>query len=185
MRIKRTSALVIIVSSLVIISVLALTIFGFYAYLEWKEKDMQKNYRIALYDLNAIVFADYVSLKLRATIDYGSVFTAKPIIEGTVKNMSNKKIFSLRVRIAFYDRDRRVVYADTFYPVGLDLESLINLGGVTENFLREGDSISFTRHLKNCPRKVVSYLGSQSRLTGHVRTETLKLDYKIEGIDIR
>ncbi len=185
MRIKRTSALVIIISSSVIVTVLALTIFGFYAYLEWKETDIDKNYRLGLYDLNARVFDKHILINLQAKLGAKGASRGKPIVEGTVKNASNKKIYSLKLRIAFCDRQRQVIYVDKFYPIGADPESLVNISGITENFLKEGDSISFERPLKNYPQEIESYLRTKSKFAKLPDVETLSLVYKIEGFYIK
>jgi len=185
MRIKRTSALVIVISSSVIISVLILTILGFYAYLEWKEKTIRKNYQLALYDLNGRVFAEYITIDLFPAIEAEGPFKGKPVIEGTVRNTSNKSIYSLKLKIAFCDPERRVAYIDRFYPVGTALDSPAAAGDVTENFLRENDSISFKRQLINCPPEVVRYLKSKSNFARVDRAGPLRLEYKIEGLDIR
>lgn len=185
MRIKRVSTLVIAISSLVIMSVLGLTIFGFYAYLGWKVKDIRQNYKLALYDLNGRVFGRYITLKLYPVISDRGAFKGKPVVEGTVENSSNKRIYSLKLKIAFYDPERRVVYVDRFYPVGLALEPPVNAPGATENFLRENDSISFVQPLKNCPPEVLLFLKSRSGFARDRGTEQFDFEYKIEGIDIR
>lgn len=186
--IKNRTALVIAFSSVIISSVLALTIFGFYAYLGWKEKEIRKNYKVALYDLNAKTFEKYVIVKLDARFDTEGIFKGKPIVRGTIKNTSRKTIYSLRLKLAFYDKEHRTVYVDTFYPVGLELESLVNIADIrkmTKNFLLEGDSISFKHRLKNCPPKVLEYLKSKRKFAGLGVSEPLKLEYKIAGLDIR
>lgn len=186
--IKNRTALVIVFSSLIISSVLALTIFGFYAYLEWKGKEIRRNYKMALYDLNTKVYEKYITVKLDGRIDTEGIFKGNPIVRGTIKNNSDKTIYSLRLKIAFYDLGNRTVYVDTFYPVGLALESLVNIVDVTKttkNFLLEGDSISFKHRLKNCPLKVLTFLKSKRKFAGLGVSEPLKLDYKIVGLDIR
>ena len=185
MRIKRISTLVITISSLVIISVLGLTIFGFYAYLGWKVKVIRQNYRAALYDLNGRTFARYVTIDLQPGIGTDGALKGKPVVEGTLKNSSNKKIYSLKLKIAFYDSLRRAIYVDRFYPVGPALESPANAADVTENFLRENDSISFVQPLKNCPSKVLLFLKSKLGFAKINDKEPIDFEYKIEGMDIR
>ena len=188
MRFKRTSALVVLISSAVIASVLGLTIFGFYAYLECKEKSSRKNYRLALYGLNGRIFDKYVPVNLQAKIDREGAFKDSPTVYGTITNNSNKKIYSLKLKITFSDPERRVVYVDTFYPVGSDIESSAGITDIvkkTENFLSEGDSISFTRQLNNCPQELLDYLKSRLKFAKLKSVEAMKLSYKIEGLDIR
>jgi len=185
MRIKRTSALVIVVSSSVIVAVLALTIFGFYAYLEWKETAIAKNYRLNLYELNARVFGRHILINLQAKLGTEGALKGRPVVEGTVKNASNRKIYSLKLRIAFYDRQRQVIYVDKFYPIGAEPEPLVNISGFTENFLKDGDSISFKHPLKNCPQEIESYLIGKSKFAKLPDVEALSLVYKIEGLAIK
>lgn len=169
MVIKRTSYLVITISSLVIASVLALTVFGFYAYLEWKEKRLNRNYALALYDLNAELFEKYIAIGLNAELGPQDVFKRGPAIEGSVRNLSDKKIYSLKMKIAFCDREGQVVYADTVYLAGIE----------------GGGSRSFARYYKNAPEKVRRYLMSRSKLAKNEGVEPLELVYTVEGLDIR
>ncbi len=188
MRLKPRTIPVIALSSLIIASVLALTIFGFYAYLEWKEKNIRRNYKLLLYDLNGQLFDKYITVNLQAKIERDGIFKGKPVVWGAIENKSNKKIYSLKLKIAFSDRSKQVVYVDTFYPIGLELESLINIGDITKktkNFLSEGDSISFTHQLKNCPAEVLDYLKSKSKFAKITHAKPLELVYKIEGMDIK
>lgn len=188
MRVKSRTIPVIAFSSVIIASVLTLTIFGFYAYLEWKEKNIRRNYKLLLYDLNGELFGKYITVNLQAKIERNGVFKGRPIVWGTIKNKSNKKIYSLRLKITFSRPSRQVVYVDTFYPVGLEIESLINIGDIakkTKNFLLEGDSISFTHQLKNCPAEVCDYLKSKLKFAKFMRAKPLELVYKVEGLDIK
>lgn len=188
MVLKQKSLLIVIISSLVIASVLALTIFGFYAYLEGKEKKIKRNYRLAIYDVNAQLFEKYIAINLKATIDQEGISKNKPVIEGTIKNTSDKKIYSLKMKIAFCNPEGEVVYADTLYPVGSEFESPVNIGEIakkTKSFLLEGDSISFVYQLKNTPPEVRDYLKSCQKFVKAQDAGHLELVYKIEGLDIK
>lgn len=188
MRLKPRTIPIIVFSSLIIASVLSLTIFGFYAYLEWKENTMRRNYKFALYDLNSYLFEKYLVIDIWSKIGTEDIFKGKPIVWGTIKNTSNKKIYSLRLKISFCTPQGQVIYLDRFYPIGLELESLINISDITkktENFLQEGDSISFKHQLKNCPPQVLNYLKAKSKFAKIERTQPLELVHKIEGLDIR
>ena len=185
MALKRKSILIIAVSSFVITSVLVLTIFGFYAYLEWKEKNIRRSYRLALHELNGELFKKYVIITLQPKIAGEGVFQGKPVVAGTIKNTSNKSIYSLRMKVSFCDRAQRVVYVDTFYPIGAEPDSLIDRVDTTTNFLREGDSLSFTHHLKNCPPEVMSHLGSKLKFAKRENVSPLDLRHVVEELDIR
>ena len=185
MGIKKKSLLIIILSSLVISSVMALTLFGYYAHLEWKEKGARRNYRRAVYEMNAKLYGKNVSISLQAKIDRGDNFKDKPIVEGAIKNNTGKKISALKLKIAFYDNAQRVVYADSFYPVGSRFERIVELGDTTESFLEEGDSLSFTHLLRNCPPKVIAYLKSKLKFAKDTGPRPFKLKLDIEEMDIR
>lgn len=185
---KTRTTLVVALSSVIISSVLALTIFGFYAYLEWKQKTVRESHKLALYDLNGKLYDKYISLGLHAKIDKEDTFKNKPIVWGTIKNNSGKKIYSLRLKISFRDASERVLYVDTFYPIGLELEHLIKIVDITKktrNFMGQGDSISFKHQLNNCPIQVLDYLKEKSKFAKFYPDGALELTHKIEGLDIR
>jgi hypothetical protein len=188
MRMKPRTILVITFSSLIIAAVLSLTIFGFYAYLEWKEKDIRRNYRNALYEQNGQLFKKYIHVDVRARIDTDGIFKGRPIVEGTIKNKSDKRIYSLKLKIALHDAEKQVVYVDRFYPIGPDLESLVTIAElttITKNFLLEGDSISFKHRLRNCPPSVIHFLQSKLDFAKAGSAQPLELSYKIEGVGLR
>ncbi|MCQ9207459.1 MAG: hypothetical protein NG740_06250 [Omnitrophica bacterium] len=188
MLIKGKSSLIIAISSGVIACALTLTVFGFYAYLEWKEKNTKRNYRVSVYDMDARLFAKYITLELEPKLDMQGTPSEKPIIEGTIKNTSRRKIYSLKIKIAFVDPAGEVLYVDTLCPVGVDPESLVPLSDITRktrNFLLEGDSVSFTHSLKNCSPKVLDYLKSQLKFAKAKTDPPLEFVYRIEGVDIR
>lgn len=186
MTIRRISSQVIVVSSVIICSVFALTLFGFYAYLQWKEEGMRIRYKAAICDIDTHLFEKYVLINLRAKIAKNGIYKDKPVVEGTIKNISNKQIYSLELKITFYDSQRRVIYQDSFYPISSSFEtSLTDIGDNTKNLILEGDSSSFTHQLVNCPPKVIYYLKAKMDLAKLERPAPLELAYKIERLDIR
>lgn len=179
---------VILFSSLIMALALMLTIFGFYAYLKVKEEKMQLDYRATIYDLNARLFAKYIPITIQAKIETEDTFRDKPVAEGTITNSSNKKIYSLKLKLIFYDKNDRVLYVDTFYPIGVEFESLLDIADITDetkNFLAEGNSISFTHKLTNCPDSVCEFLEAKLKFAKSQEAEPIRLEYKIEGLDIR
>jgi len=189
MRIKTRTAPIIVLSSIILASVLTLTMFGFYAYLEWKKGNARDNYSRALYDLNRILFSKKVTIDLQAKLDEEGAFKGSPVVYGTIKNNSNKKIYSLKLKVVFYNPDQSPRYVDTFYPVGSELEgfaSLSDLARNTENFLSEGDSISFTHQLKNSPPTLLKYFKSKLKFAKEKESqEQIFFTFKTEGLDIR
>ncbi|MFH1594155.1 MAG: hypothetical protein ABID09_05625 [Candidatus Omnitrophota bacterium] len=188
MRFKPRTILVVFISSLIISSVLAITMFSFYAYIEWKANNDRRNYRQSVLELNGELFGKYVIVNLRAQVDTDGAFRGKPIVVGTIRNNSDKTIYSLKLKISFAEADEHVVYVDTFYPIGPGTESLVNIGefgNTTRKFLLKGDSISFNHQLTNCPTEVFNYLISRLKLAKGANEMLLKLSYKTEALDIR
>ena len=174
---RHRSTLVITISSLVIASVLALTTFGFYAYLEWKTTAIRKSYALATHDFNSKLFNKYVIANLQAGLGTKGAFKGKPIVEGTIKNTSNKKIYSLGLKITFSDPDGEVVCMDMIYPLSSEFG--------TKSFLLEGDSISFRHQLKNPPPEIFEHLKSKLKFAKTKSAKPLELVYKISSMDIR
>ena len=189
MRIKSRTAPVIVLSSIILASVLTLTMFGFYAYIEWKKKSARDSYSRAFYDLNRLLFSKKVAIDLQAKLDEEGAFKGYPVVYGTIKNNSNKKIYSLKIKVIFYNTDQSPLYVDAFYPVGSELEGFVNLNDLarnTENFLAEGDSISFTHQLKKPPPKLLKYFKSKLKFAKKKEDqEPISFTFKTEGLDIR
>jgi hypothetical protein len=188
MRIKSRTRPVIILSSLIIISVMVLTMLGFYAYLEWKEKNMRNTYYEDLYKLNAQIFKKHISVILKAKFETEGYLKETPVVYGSIKNNLDKKIYSLKMKVRLFDQDQKVLYLDTFLPIGYDLETFIDIRELifnTENFLGEGDSISFEHQIKNCPPKVLDYFKSQLKFAKSENVKYINLKYDIEGLELR
>ena len=185
MRIKPRTIPIVTLSSIIIASVLALTIFSFYVYLGWKEKNIERKYRISLQDLNAQLFRKYIMLDVQARIGSEEGFKNWPLVCGTIKNKSNKKIYSLKLKVSFSDPEGRVLYVDSFYPVGPKVRALIDMGNITKSFLLEGDSVSFNHQLTNCPTVVSEYLRSKLKFAKEGDTVPLTLKYSLETLDIK
>jgi hypothetical protein len=175
MIIKKKSILVIILSILLISLVLIATLIGYYLYLNWKEENTKSAYLTSLYELNAKLYAKYISItSILIKIDEEEFFEGKPIIEGHIKNTSNKKIRSLKLKISLLDKDGRVLYMDLFYPLRIDSYS----------YLAPNDAISFKHLLKNCPKDITSYLKMKTRFAKEKKKDPINIDYKIEELTL-
>ena len=173
MIIKKKSILVIVLSITLITLVLITTLIGFYLYLNWKEENTKSLYLTSLYELNAKLYAKYISItSILIKIDEEEFFKGKPIIEGRIKNTSNKKIRSLKLKISLLDKDGRVLYMGLFYPLRIDSHS----------YLAPNDAISFKHLLKNCPKDITSYLKMKTRFAKEKKKEAIDIDYKIEEL---
>jgi len=181
---KPRSTIIIVLSSLVIASVLAFTLFGYYAYLEWQERTKRHAYLASLRELNAKLYSGNIPVTLTANLGFQGMVKARPTLEGTIKNKTNKKVYAIVLKVLFIDKDGKVVYMDTFEPIGGRLEVLVDMGYSTKNFLKEGDSLSFTHRLKNCPIEVIEYLNSKLKFAKSNVPGALRLEYRIEEVDI-
>ena len=183
MLVKKKSILVIVLSSAIISFVLIITLIGFYIYLNWKEENNKSAYLNSLYELNAELYSKHVPIySLLIKLDDDDLFKDKVIVEGQIKNKSNKKILSIKLKISLFDKYGRVLYVDSFYP----LKSGSYLGLITEetgNYLLPDDSISFKHLLRNCPKDIYIYLKMRTRFAKEkIKKEPLNIDYKIEEI---
>lgn len=173
MIVKKKSILVIILSIMLISLVLITTLIGYYLYLNWKEENTKSLYLTSLYELNAKLYAKYISItSILIKIDEEEFFKDKPIMEGHIKNTSNKKIRSLKLKISLLDKDGRVLYMDLFYPLRIDSHS----------YLAPNDAISFKHLLKNCPKDITSYLKMKTRFAKEKKKDLINITYKIEEL---
>ncbi len=182
MIIKKKSILAIIFSSILISLVFITTLIGFYLYLNWKEENTKSLYLSSLYELNAKLYAKYILItSILIKIDEGEFFKGKPTIEGRIKNRSNKKIRSLKLKILLLDKDGRVLYMDLFYPLRINSYFGV-ISKETGNYLAPNDAISFKHLLKNCPKDITSYLKMKTRFAKEKKEEAISIDYKIEEL---
>lgn len=188
MRIKPRTRPVIILSSLIIASVMILTMLGFYVYLQWKEKNLRNTYYEDLYELNAQIFKKNISVELKVKLETEGYFKGTPVIYGTITNHLGKKIYSLKMKVRLFDKEQKVLYVDTFFPIGYDIETFVDIRELvfnTENFLAEGDSISFNHQIRNCPPNVLDYFRAQLKFAKSESVKPLNLTYTIEGLEVR
>ncbi len=185
MRKKVRTFLVVGVSFLVIAAALGLTVFGFYAYLEWKKQNLENDYARSFRSLNAQLFQDMIKIKVWGKVERKGGARGRPMIEGTITNGSNKTIYSLKLKVSFKDPENRVVYITSFYPVDPEEFSMRSLTDPTKNFLSEGNTISFAHQLNNCPPQVYNYLRSKLKFAKARGVPPLTIEYKIDSVDLR
>lgn len=182
MIIKKKSILVIFLSCLVITAVLVITLIGFYIYLGWIEEKDENVYHTSLYELNAELFSKYIYMStIVLKIGASGVFKNKPIIEGAITNKSNKKILSMKIKFAIMDKEKRVLYIETFYPI----RSYVNIAGIedeTKNYLAPENSISFKHILRYCPKHILRALENRKQFAKGKAAEDLNLDVKIKEV---
>jgi len=171
--IKRKSRLVIIWSCFLVAAVLMLSLMGYYFFISWKEEEAEKHYRLIVQELNAKIFAKYVSVTgVVAKIEQEGLLEGLPVLEGSIKNTSVKKVTLLKIKTFFLDKDNSVIYLDSFYP----------LGG--ENYLLPNDSISFKHLLRKAPKELRNYLVMRQSFAKAEEPLKITLRWQIEALDI-
>jgi len=182
--IKKKSIIVIILSTMLISLVLIITLVGYYLYLNWQEENDRLTYCDSLYELNAKLFSKYVDVSyVNLKMDTEGVFKGNPVVEGRITNRSDKKLLSIKLRIAVKDKEDRVLYTESFYPLQKSTYVPILTEG-TGQFLSPGDSISFSHILKNCPRQVVSYLDMRTQFAKGKNPKAMDLEHKVTELII-
>lgn len=182
MIIKRKSTFVIFFSSSLITLVLVITLAAFYLYLNFKEENNKLAYQKSLYELNAQLFAKYVDIaSVILKIGDKGYFRNRPIFEGKITNRSDKKILSLKIKVAVMDSKNKTIYSTSLYPIQPETYLTVIPKG-TGNFLAPGDSISFKHILKNYPKDIMTILLMKNTFAKGKDAEKLNIDYKIEGL---
>lgn len=182
MIIKKKSILVIVLSSTVVAVVLVITLFGFYIYLNLKEENNNDAYISDIRQLNAKLYSKCILISsVVIKIGEEGAFKNEPVVEGQIKNTSNKKLVSLKLKLSLLDKDGRVLYMDAFYP----LRHKSYFGVISEetgNFLAPSDSVSFKHILRNCPNDIEIYLKMKKQFAKEKKKETINIEYKIEEL---
>ena len=182
MFIKRKSILVIFLSSTIIALVLVMTLVGFYLYLNWTLENDKNLYKNALYELTAKLFEKYISVAdIVLKIESEGQLEGEPVVEGHIVNKTNKKVLSIKMKVSVSDNDSRVLYTESFYPLGQS-QYLAVIKKETGNYLAPNDAISFKHLLKNCPKEILTYLRMKTRFAKEKKSQSLGVNYKIEEL---
>ncbi len=180
--IKKKSIFVIFLSSFLITLVLIATLLGTYLHLGIKAEENEAFYYKSLGDSNAQLFSKQI-LMTSPVLKLGEEghYEGKPIVEGMITNNSSKKIISFRLRLSILDKDNRVLYIESIYPLhGHGI--LSPLSDETSSFLSPGNSISYKTILRHCPRHVIKTLQQKTRFAKEKNPETLRLDCKLKDL---
>jgi hypothetical protein len=188
MRIKRKHAQVIIYSSLIIAIVFVSTLVGYSIYMQWKKDAFASKYRNSIYKLTAELFKnDIILSNIDVKMDENSTHSQVPLIEGRIRNNTNKTITSVLVEVAFLAPDGRALYRGWFHPLGerrFGSSVFSPSGQKTRNVLSPGEGITFRYLLRNCPREVVREISKKSEFAKNNEDDTINLFCSIEGLKV-
>lgn len=184
---KSKSANVIICSSIVIAVVIVSTLAGYTLYIQWKEDTNSLSYRNSISKLTAEMFAkDIVLSNVSVKVWKEPPFTGIPVIEGSIKNNSQKTMTSLSVEAAFRRPDGSVAYRAWLRPLGEDeFSQRTALSGAerTRRVLAPGEGMSFKHLLRNCPRELVSGVTNKAKRPKAGSEDKVSLEYKVAAVE--
>lgn len=186
---KTKSANVIIYSSIVIAIVIVSTIAGYTLYIQWKEDTNSLHYRRSIAKLTAEMFAkDIVLSNVNVKVWKDAPFTGIPVLEGSIKNNSQKTISSISIEVAFRRPDGSVAYRALLRPLGDDeFSASVSLSGIerTSRILAPGEGMSFKHLLRNCPRELVAGITKKTKLAKDASEEKVSLELNVAGVEAK
>lgn len=191
MIIKKKSLIVALVSSLVICLVLVVNLAGYLIYLELKDDELGKAYRVLLQKVNAKVYSKHIEIaRLGTSFDRMGALSGKVVLEGIVRNDGYKDITDLLIKVKFLDKDGAILYEVIFHPQepslgfsSLTQASISRLTDPSISVIKPESSLLFKRILTDCPKEILSELkknigpgpGPAGRWSG-------KFDYEILSV---
>jgi len=178
----------VVFSSLIIVFVFISTLVGYSVYIQWKKDSFALEYRNSIYKLTAELFKnDIILSNVYVGLEGGKASQQLPVLEGSLKNNSNKTITSLMIKVSFVKDDGSVVYNDWFQPLGKKhfiSDSLFSGAQETRNVLLPGEGISFRHLLRNCPRSVIEAVSTKAKFARGDSANEIKMIYDITGLSI-
>jgi len=192
MIIKKKSLVVALVSSFIICGVLVLTLVGYLAYLELKDKELRSSYQQLLQKVNARLYARHISISgFVTTMKTTGSLKSKAVMEGSITNNGYREISDILIMVKFRDKDDAVLYEVVFHPQEsssgaprLTQVALPYLSGTPKTALKKGATLAFKKMLTHCPDRILSELekaggpsGGQPRWSGRLDFEILSVSF--------
>lgn len=188
MLIKRKHISVTLFSSIIVAIVFVSTLIGYSIYIQWKKDSFVLRYRNSIYKLTAELFKNNIFLSdVNVKLGTSELFLGMPIVEGSLRNGSNKTVISILIEISFLRPDGAVVYNDWVYPLAgqhFDNPQLFSEIKQTRNILSPGENISFKHLLKNCPREITEQLYTDAEFAKQSLKNKIKLVCSITGLSV-
>ncbi|MGB3241979.1 MAG: hypothetical protein WBB66_03915 [Candidatus Omnitrophota bacterium] len=186
--IKSKHFLVVAFSSIIIGVVLVSTVIGYTLYIEWKNNSLALRYNNSISKITAEMFRKEIDVSnVKINVSREEPFSGTPLLEGSLKNNSEKTIISILMEVSFQKPNGLVVYKDWLHPIGKErFGSPAYLSGVehTRNVLLPGESVSFRHLLRNCPPVVVSQFSSKAKFAKTRAEDKITLNYSITGVTV-
>jgi hypothetical protein len=188
MFIKRKHIAVIIFSSVIIAIVFMSTLVGYSLYIQWKKDTFALRYRNSIYKLTAELFRKDITISnVYIKMESDELSSGMPLMEGSLRNNSNKTITSIMIEVSFLAPDGTIVYDSWFDPLGgqhFGGPPLLSGAKQTSNILLPGEDISFRHLLRNCPPEVVAQLATKAEFAKSHPKDNVKLEYSIAGLSV-
>ncbi len=192
--IKRKSLILGLISSFVICSVVALTLVGYFFYLQLKEKESSLLYLETLKSINARVYARHIEMpKLQVRVEKAGALKDKPIIEGLLKNNGPKNINDITIKLKFFDKDGAVIYESVIRPhepslgsSGFSQLAIPYLSQpVPRTVLKAYGELPFKKILTSCPEEIVSELRNGAVFSQGANKRFGRIDYEVISVSFR
>jgi len=188
MFLKKKHILVIILSSAIITGVLVSTLAVYSLYMQWKEDSFALRYRNSIYKLTAEIFRDDVIISsLSVKIENDKIFGKSPVLEGTIKNSSNKTLTSILMEISYIRPDGTVAYKGWMHPLGekhFGDFTMPQAARQARHVLVPGETVHFRQVLRNCPRDIVRQISSKSNFAKNQSVKKAEFEYSMVGLSV-
>ena len=192
MIIKKKSLIVTLISSVVICLVLVVNLAGYLIYLELKDDELTKIYRMNLQKVNAKVYSKHIEIaRLGASFDVMGPLSGEAVLEGIIRNDGYRDITDLFVKVKFLDKDGAALYEVAFHPMEPSLGSygafapvsISHFADSSVSVIKPESSLPFKKILTNCPEEILSELKANSGSPGGKSRWTGKFDYEILSVN--
>jgi hypothetical protein len=193
MLIKKKSLIVATVSGMIICCVLVLTLIGYIAYLELKNRELANRYDEMLQKVNAKFYSRQIAISdLAAVVDDSGPLKGRPVVQGVLKNKGNRDISDLLMKLRFQDMGGAVLYEAVFHPqepaLGSASLTQVPIPYISSQHMEpvmRGGELRFKKILANCPVEICDRLepsgngsGIQRRWGGRLEPEILSVRFR-------
>lgn len=188
--IKKKSFVVAMVSGCIICGVLVLTLIGYVAYVEMKNKERVEVYRELLRNVNAKVYSKHLNISgLNVKIESAGPLRGKPVIEGRLRNTGYREVSDIIIRVKLTDLDGAVLYEVLFHPQepslgssGLAQVPIPYISGQTKSSILPDGTVTFKKILSSCPKEIVDELRRQTHEEKRQKSWPYKLDPEVISV---
>jgi len=180
------------ISGFVLSCVLILTLIGYVVYAELKNGESKISYRRALGTFNAKIYGKYIDVSgLSARVGDSGALKGKEIVEGTLKNLGEKQVCGLLIKIKFLDRDGAVIYESLIDPMrpalgygGIPQVTIPYISSRSEACIPKGTALPFKMVLSNCPDEITSAIRGSAGFTKDRGRWSGKIGYELASVEI-